>query len=183
LALAAQYNLEVQQIYFKIAFLNGHITEEIYITIPDGMVVPPSGSSKPLVCKLDKSLPGLRQSSRAWYIRLYNYLIAHGFSTIEVDPNIYVKIDSSHFILIGIYVDDCIILSDTIPAIHSLKHLPSVEFEMSDEGQIHYILGLQIYRDRVSQTLVLNQEKCLQSLLVRWANAWLSGPKAAKQTP
>jgi hypothetical protein len=153
---------------FKTAFLNGHITQEIYMTILDGMVVPPSGSFEPLVCKLDKSLPGLRQSSRAWYICLYNYLIAHGFSTTKADPNIYVKRDSTHFILIAIYVDDCIILSNTIPAIYSLKHLLSVEFEMSDEGQIHYILGLQIYHDRISQSLVFKQEKYLQSLLVRY---------------
>jgi hypothetical protein len=161
LALAAQYNLKVQQMEIKTAFLNGHITEVIYMTIPDGMAIPPSCSSESLVCKLDKSLPALRQSSRAWYIRLYNYLIAHGFSTTKADPNIYVKRDSTHFILITIYVDDCIILSDTIPAILSLKYLLSVEFEMSDEGQIHYIFGLQIYRDKISQTLVLNQKKKL----------------------
>jgi hypothetical protein len=161
LALAAQYNLKVQQMEIKTAFLNGHITEVIYMTIPDGMAIPPSCSSESLVCKLDKSLPALRQSSRAWYIRLYNYLIAHGFSTTKADPNIYVKRDSTHFILITIYVDDCIILSDTIPAILSLKYLLSVEFEMSDEGQIHYIFGLQIYRNKISQTLVLNQKKKL----------------------
>jgi hypothetical protein len=99
---------------FKTTFLNGHIIKEIYMTILDGMAVLPSGSSEPLVCKLDKSLPGLRQSSRAWYICLYNYLIAHGFSTTEADSNIYVKRYSTHFILISIYIDDCIILSDTI---------------------------------------------------------------------
>jgi hypothetical protein len=121
-----------------------------------------------LVCKLDKSLPRLRQSFRAWYICLYNHLIAYGFSTTEANSNIYVKRDSTRLKLIAIYVDDCIILSDTIPGIYSLKDILSVEFEMNDEGQIRYIIGLQIYRDRISQILVLNQEKYLQSSLVRY---------------
>ena len=83
MALIAQYNLEVQKMEIKIAFFNGHITEVIYMTIPNGMAILPSCSSESLVCKLDKSLPALRQSSCAWYIRLYNYLIAHVFPPLS----------------------------------------------------------------------------------------------------
>jgi len=71
LALATQYNFEIHQLDVKTAFLNGYLEEDIYMTPPKGLSLP---SNSNLVCKLGRSLYGLKQSSRAWYLRLFAWI-------------------------------------------------------------------------------------------------------------
>ena len=72
LALVAQFNMELVQMDMKTAFLHGGLEEEIYITQPDGFKVP---GKKDWVCKLNKSLYGLKQSPRQWYKRFDQFMI------------------------------------------------------------------------------------------------------------
>lgn len=88
LALATQYDLEIHQLDVKTAFLNGYIEEDIYMTIPEGFSLP---SNSDLVCKLCKSLYGLKQSSCAWYQRLDQYLTSNKFNRLESDASILSK--------------------------------------------------------------------------------------------
>lgn len=61
------------------AFLHGNLDEEVYVKLPPGLSVSSSSSSSsPLVCKLQKSLYGLRQASRQWYAKLYLALCSRG---------------------------------------------------------------------------------------------------------
>jgi hypothetical protein len=102
LALATQYDLEIHQLDVKTAFLNEHIEKDIYMSIPEGLP-----SNPDLVCKLVKSLYGLKQSSRAWYMRFDTYLILQGYQRLEADANIYIKRESDDgFTIITVYVDD-----------------------------------------------------------------------------
>jgi len=75
-------------------------------------------SNTNLVCKLKKSLYGLKQSSRAWYQRLDQYLLLHGYQRLDSDANIYIKRTSNNsFTIITVYVDDCILISNKIELI------------------------------------------------------------------
>lgn len=60
----------------KSAFLNGELQEEVYMTQPPGFKV---AGSETQVCRLQKALYGLKQAPRAWYIKIDQYLVAHGF--------------------------------------------------------------------------------------------------------
>ena len=144
LALATQYNLEIHQLDVKTAFLHGYIDEDIYLSLPEGLFAPSN-----MVCKLIKSLYGLKQSSRAWYMHFDTYLIQQGFSKLEAGANIYLKHDNDDgFTILTVYVDDCILISNHISLIHKIKALLHTTFEMTNEGEIHYILGNSIIRNR-----------------------------------
>ena len=70
LAIETSKKWEVHHVDVKCAFLNGGITEDIYMHQPKGFV-----SNPYLVCKLNKSLYGLKQSPRAWYAKIDGFLL------------------------------------------------------------------------------------------------------------
>jgi hypothetical protein len=75
LALAITYDLEVEQMDVKTTFLHGDLKEEIFMEKLEGFVV----GGKNLVCKLKKSLYGLKQSPREWYKKIDRYVLEKGF--------------------------------------------------------------------------------------------------------
>jgi len=132
LALATKYDLECHQLDVKTTFLNGNIEEDIYMYIPEGLLANPK-----LVCKLIKSLYGLKQSSTTWYIHFDAYLIVQGYHQLEANANIYIKNESDNgFTIIIVYVDDFLVISNKPFLIQFIKSILQQEFEMSDEGQI-----------------------------------------------
>ena len=76
LALANAYNLEVHQIDVKTAFLNGTVDHDIYMSQPEVFIYP---DHPDYVCKLKKSLYGLKQSARCWNQTLHNFLVTNGY--------------------------------------------------------------------------------------------------------
>jgi len=72
LALVAHFDLELQQMDVKMTFLNGDLEEEVYMKQPKGFSF---SDSEQLVCKLNKSIYGLKQASRQWYLKFHTFLI------------------------------------------------------------------------------------------------------------
>lgn len=106
-AIGAAMDLEMHQMDVKTAFLNGELEEDIYMDQPQGFV---EDGNQYLVCKLKKSLHGLKQSLRAWYPCIDTFFVTKGFVRSEGDHSLY-GMQSNEFILIVIlYVDDLIIL-------------------------------------------------------------------------
>ena len=87
----------------KTAFLNGEIDEEIYMDQPIGFVA--KGQERK-VCKLKRSIYGLKQSSRQWYLRFHRAILSNGFTMIEEDHCVYTKRSKGSFIILSLYVDD-----------------------------------------------------------------------------
>ena len=77
LAIVASLDLELHQMDVKTAFLNGELDEEIYMEQPTGFV---EEGNKHKVCKLLKSIYGLKQSSRQWYFRFQEVVLSNGFT-------------------------------------------------------------------------------------------------------
>ena len=107
LAIAAARDLELWQMDVKNAFLHGKIDREIYMRQPEGYE---DGSGR--VCKLVKSLYGLKQSPRVWYEALDGVLLKHGFEKSTADVALYFKdgVEGERMWLL-VYVDDLLMAS------------------------------------------------------------------------
>ena len=81
----------------KTTFLNGELEEEIYMTQPEGCVVP---SQKERVCKLLKSLYGLKQTPKQWHEKFDNVLLCEGFSTNDADKCVYSRSENGEYVII-----------------------------------------------------------------------------------
>lgn len=88
------------------AFLQGDLQEEIYMNLPQGFSNQPD---KPLVCKLHKSLYGLKQASKAWNTKLTNALLISGFQQSPIDHSFFFKKHNGHIVIFLVYVDDLVI--------------------------------------------------------------------------
>ncbi|KAM2653490.1 hypothetical protein EV2_025124 [Malus domestica] len=88
LALVVQYDLELMQLDVKTAFLHGDLNEEIYMCQPDGYTVK---GKENLFCKLKKSLYGLKQSPRQWYLRFDKFMRGQNYSRSQYDHCVYFK--------------------------------------------------------------------------------------------
>jgi hypothetical protein len=97
-----------------------------------------------LVCRLKKSLYGLKQATRAWYAKMDNFLIDIGFSRYHFDPNVYTKKVGSHLIIIFLYVDDRILTGSDSKLLNHVKTSLKKKFEMRDLVFLHYFLCLQV---------------------------------------
>ena len=82
MALVAHYDLELHQMDVKTAFLNGNLDEEIYMEQPEGFA---KKGIEHLACKLKKSIYGLKQASRQWYIKFNDIITSFGFTENTVD--------------------------------------------------------------------------------------------------
>jgi len=102
-----------------------------------------------LICRLKKSLYGLKQTPRQWYKQFDSYMIQIGYKSCVYDCCVYVKsLDDGSFIFLLLYVDDILIVVKNFHDVIGLKTLLSQEFDMKDLGVAKKILGMDIHRDR-----------------------------------
>ena len=166
LAIVANQDLELEQLDVKTAFLHCILEEEIYMTQLDGLQVP---GKKDHVCKLNKSLYGLKQSPRQWYKRFDSYMMELGYNRSPYDCCVYIsKLKDESYVYLVLYVDDMLIAAKLMCDIQRLKDLLSAEFEMKDLGATKKILGMEILRDRNQNKLFLSQKGYIQKVLNRF---------------
>ncbi|GAA0184814.1 transmembrane signal receptor [Lithospermum erythrorhizon] len=140
LSLIAKYDLEVEQLHVKDAFLNGELEENIYMYQPEGYVV--SGKEN-MVCKLQRSVYGLKQAPRQWYKRFDSFMLHHGFERILIDHCVYMKRKTAaEFIVLLLYVNDMLIMGKNANEIRNLKIKLNESFEMKDLGKAEHILAI-----------------------------------------
>ena len=130
----------MHQMDVKTAFLNGDLNEEIYMTVPEGI----DHDAITSICKLKKTLYGLKQSPRMWNQKIDQYLINQGFIRLQADHSIYIRQMDRSLAIIALYVDDLLIFTDTIETMKNLKFALSNKFEMTDCGELYHFLGIQI---------------------------------------
>jgi Reverse transcriptase (RNA-dependent DNA polymerase) len=117
-SLAVNQNWTLYQLDVKNAFLQGVLEEEAYMLIPPRHK---EENKSNLVCKLKKSIYGLKQSPRAWYGKLSSYLISCGFITSKVDSSLFVNLDKYDTTIILVYMDDIIIMRNNLEKIRQVK--------------------------------------------------------------
>jgi hypothetical protein len=146
LSLAANQDWPLHQLDIKNAFLNGDLEEEVYMEIPLGLE---TSSNVNRVCRLKKSLYGLKQSPWAWFDRFTKTIAQYGYSQCQADHTLFVKTSPEKEIAILIvYVDDIILTGDYEEELVRLKKLLAKEFEIKDLGYLKYFLGMEVARSR-----------------------------------
>ena len=168
LAIANQHNMEIHQMDVNAAYLNGDIDADIYMRQPEGYINPNNPNK---VCKLRKGLYGLKQGGRIWNEKIDKYLKSQGYIPSDADPCIYVKCKKGKIVIIALYVDDTIIVTNCNDMLHSAKKMLNEKFDMTDLGEVKSILGMSIKRNRKDGVLTINQSAYLRSVLERFGMA------------
>ena len=101
-----------------------------------------------MVCKLKKSIYGLKQASRQWYIKFNDTITSFGFQEITVDRCIYQKMSGRKFIFLVLYVDEIILAANDLGILNETKDYLSKDFEMKDMGEASHVIGIEILCDR-----------------------------------
>ncbi|WRX25835.1 Reverse transcriptase [Theobroma cacao] len=136
LTIVAYHDYEIWQMDVKTAFLNRNLQEEVYMTQLEGFI---SNANANKVCKLQKSIYGLKQASRSWNICFDDAVKGFDFIKNEDEPCVYKKI------------------------------LLSKQFSIKDLGEVTYILGIKIYRDSSKRLLGLSQTTYIDKVPKRFS--------------
>lgn len=160
LSLAANLDWPLHQFDVKNAFLHGNLEEEIYMDLPPGFE---HKEKTKMVCRLKRSLYGLKQSPRAWFGRFSSAMKRYGFSQSNSDHTLFLKHRKNKVTALIIYVDDMIITGDDSEEILRLQRRLADEFEMKDLGGLKYFLGIEVARSK--RGIFLSQRKYVLDLL------------------
>ena len=142
LAIAAFYDYEIWQMDVQTAFLNGNLSEDVYMIQHEGFVDPTNARK---IFKLRKSIYGLKQASRSWNLRFDEVVKGFGFIKNEEEPCVYKKASGSALMFLVLYVDDILLIGNDIPMLEAIKTSLRKSFSMKDLGEAAYILGIRIY--------------------------------------
>ena len=165
LAFAVEKDMLIHQMDVETAFLNGVLEEEIYMHQPEGYTQP---GSEHLVCKLKKSLYGLKQSPRCWSTAFRQYVGSIQFQQSTADPCVFIREEGDDVTIVAIYVDDLIIITKTIEKMNEVKRSLAAQFKMKDFGKIHYCLGITIIHDQEEECLWLHQRQYILAMLEKY---------------
>ncbi|KAJ9557500.1 hypothetical protein OSB04_012114 [Centaurea solstitialis] len=165
MAISAYFNYEIWQMDVKTAFLNGKLTEDVYMEQPEGFEDPKNPNK---VCKLLKSIYGLKQASRSWNLHFDERIKEFGFAKSEFEPCVYTKFSGSIVTFLVLYVDDILLIGNDVPTLQSVKEWLSKCFQMKDLGEAAYILGIKIYRNRSKRLIGLSQSTYIDEVLKRF---------------
>ncbi|XP_074335810.1 retrovirus-related Pol polyprotein from transposon RE1 isoform X1 [Apium graveolens] len=161
ISIAVNLDWPLLQLDVKNAFLNGDLEEEVYMKIPPGFE---SRFPANKVCKLIKTLYGLRQSGRKWFEKFTNVLGKDGYVQCQADNTLFVKHTANRGLTaIIVYVDDIVITGNNMEEISCLKKLLATKFEIKDLGPLKYFLGMEVARSR--EGLSISQRKYVLDLL------------------
>ncbi|CAM8999359.1 unnamed protein product [Rhodiola kirilowii] len=159
IAVARQWPLH--QLDVNNAFLHGNLDEEVYMKLPPGFYKKEKVAGK--VCRLMKSLYGLKQASRQWFAKFSEALIAFGFQNSFNDYSLFTLSKDGAFLILLVYVDDVILTGTSDQLISEVKLYIHNQFQIKDLGHLKYFLGLEVARSTAG--LFLHQRKYALELL------------------
>ncbi|CAM8948363.1 unnamed protein product [Rhodiola kirilowii] len=163
IAYSTYHGFTLQQMDVKTAFLNGVLKEEVYVSQTPGFE---DHTHPDHVHILDKALYGLKQAPRAWYERLSQFLLSHGYARGEVDKTLFLLKEGKDTLVIQVYVDDIIFGSTNPGLVKKFTDLMSSEFEMSMVGELKYFLGLQVAQGEDGTRI--HQQKYVREILKKF---------------
>ena len=164
IALAVQKGLKLYHMDVTSAFLNGTLTNEVYMKQPEGYVVK---GKEHLVCKLKKSIYGLKQSPRCWNYSLDESLKKLGFVQTPGDPCIYVSSEGDP-VVIAVYVDDIILACKSDKKRLEVHNFLERQYKLKDLGELEYFLGVKVVQDDIQGQIWIGQPTYTQNVLLKF---------------
>lgn len=159
-ALAVEYDLYMHQMDVATAYLNGTLSEEVYMVQPEKFV---DKRNPKKVCKLKKALYGLKQSGREWNCKLDNVLKAIGFKPCNADTCVYTMNNNQQINIIAVYVDDILLACSSEIVLKNVKQVIIEQFEIVDKGPVNYFLGMEI--TRVNEVIHVAHTKFIRNMM------------------
>jgi hypothetical protein len=160
LSLAVTSNWPIRQLDVKNAFLHGHLDELVYSQQPAGFVY---AAAPTHVCQLQRSLYGLKQAPRAWFTWFTTHLLTLGFIASRCDSSLFILHRDGMTAYLVLYVDDIILTGSTPSLLQQIVASLHKEFSMSDLGELHHFLGVNVHRSDAG--LFLSQQQYALELL------------------
>ncbi|CAI7844595.1 unnamed protein product [Closterium sp. NIES-53] len=161
--MVANRGWRIKQMDITTAFLNGIILEEPCMLQPEGL---DDGSGR--VCRLKKAIYGLKQAPRAWYHKLEETLLAGGFKKSECDHSLFLLQEKEQFLMLLVYVDDILLLSESSAMIEHVEEMLEMQFKCLKMGDVNYYLGMHVERDLDKGVLRLHQRKYCEGLAEKY---------------
>jgi hypothetical protein len=158
LALVPAKRLKVQQMDIKGAYLNGHLKERVYMKQPEGF---DDGTGR--VCRLVKTLYGLKQSGREWNSELNAKLLIFGFTRLISDPCVYIKREGDKISIITVWVDDLLLFASDDDLMAKMKKDIKSCWEATDIGEPTKIVGIEITINENSVSI--SPQKYIENIL------------------
>ena len=163
--LANRMGWELHQVDVKGAYLNGELQpdEVLYMHHPPGYREDKSGC----VLRLLKSLYGLKQAGHRWYQKFVSIFNTLRFTQCKVDQAVFYKRDKDQqmSIVVAVHVDDCTIAGSSLAAIENFKSGLRQHVKVTDLGELHWMLRIEICCDRAGVTVHLSQRTYIDSIL------------------
>jgi hypothetical protein len=160
IALAAEYNLELDQMDIMTAYLNGELEEELYMLPLEGVLIEPGHCW----C-LKRSLYGLKQAGRTWNKTLDRKLRELGFTRLNAEMCLYVHRKDNQVCFLVVYVDDLLLAASSWVFMDNMKEILLTAFKMKDLSEAKYILGLELQRNRKEGKISLSQKQYICTVL------------------
>ncbi|KAK0573554.1 hypothetical protein LWI29_009785 [Acer saccharum] len=162
LCLAVTKGWPLRQLDVNNAFLQGHLTEDVFMAQPPGFVDPAFPSH---VCRLQRAIYGLKQAPRAWYNELRQFLIQKGFVNSRSDTSLFIFNANGCVIFLLVYVDDIIVTGSDGNLVNEFITSLARRFSIKDLGALSYFLGVEVLP--CASGLFLSQKKYVTELLTR----------------
>ena len=149
----------------KTAFLNSNLEEKIYMMQLEGFI---AKNQEHMICKLKRSIYGLKEASRSWNIRFDQAIKSFGFEQNLDEPCVYKRHQDKVVTFLVLYVDDILLIGNEVGVMSSIKVWLSSQFDMKDLGKANFILGIKLWRDRKNKMLSLSQAGYINKVLERF---------------
>ena len=159
LKIACGRGWDLHQMDVHNAFLHGDLDEEVFMKLPPGFHAPEKG----MVCRLRKSLYGLKQSPRCWFAKFAKALFDYGFVQCGADHSLFSLITRKKELHVLIYVDDLVLTGSSNEVVQEFKSYLSTCFHMKDLGKLKYFLGIEVARSQ--EGIFLSQRKYTLDIL------------------
>lgn len=116
-----------------------------------------------MVCKLTKSLYGLKQASKQWFAKLLQELLTQGYKQSKSDYSLFTKRTQHTLTILAVYVDDIILTGNDRKEIQQIKQHLDKTFSINDLGKLYFVLGIEVHY--LTDGIVLSQYKFTKDLL------------------
>jgi Reverse transcriptase (RNA-dependent DNA polymerase) len=178
-AIATRNNWELEQTDIDGAYLNARIKDIIYMCQPKGYETP---GEEHQVCRLNRAIYGLKQSGREWYETFTTVMYKFNFTHCETEHAVFHRYAGQDALIIAVDVDDLTTAGNSKESIQRFKNELQTTFKINDLGDLHWLLGIEVKRDRESCTISFSHHAYIERIL-EWFNLQDANPLSMPLDP